>query len=329
MKQIDLNTENDISFSKVVKRFFEVFKRYGYQILAFFLISTAIWIFFDLYKQIPMSPWLKQVIGYLGFLRIQILGIFMVCMFFWTQLKEVPKKHFQNNFHLIIWFLTSGITSTLEESLYFVFSFIVVIPAFIYALFAELHQLFDLKGFSFLVFVFNPGNILKLIPFLLLAAPGIWLVSRYFLFPWVVMDQEFPTASLYNGRRSFFRNDSDQSKYDDWFDRPLFDCPGLKINKRLTSIKPFVWFTYTLVYFVVFVMVFKLTPYPYKVIGLMLFFMVRTVLNAIIYHSLTSMVKITTYNKSEPSPIVMENYLASEAVLKKDWLSPEEDEAQK
>lgn len=298
MKQIDLNTENDISFGKVAKLFFTVFKQYGYQILGFFLLSTAVWIFFDLHKQIPMSPWLKHVFKYLELFRIQIPGVFMVCMFFWAQLKEVPKKHFQNNFHVMVWFLTSGLMSALGEFFYFVFSFIVVIPAFIFATFPGLHQLDGLHGLSFLAFIFNPGNMLKLIPFLLLAAPGIWLVSRYFLFPWVVMDQVFPTASLYNGRRSFFLNDSDQSKYDDWFDRPLFDCPGLKINKRLTSIKPFVWFTYTLVYFVVFVMIFKLTPYPYKVIGLMLFFIVRTVLNAIIYHSLTSMVKITTYHKS-------------------------------
>jgi hypothetical protein len=298
VKQIDLNTEKDISFSKVAKLFFTVFKHYGYQILGFFLLSTAIWIFFDLHKQIPMSPWLKQVIEYLGFYRIVIPGIFMVCMFFWAQLKKVPKKHFQNNFHIMVWFLTSGLMSALGEIFYFVFSFIVVIPAFIYALFPALHQLFDLDGLNFLIFIFNPGNILKLIPFLLLTAPGIWLVSRYFLFPWVVMDQVFPTASLYNGRRSFFQNDSDHSKYDDWFDRPLFDCPGLKINKRLTSIKPFVWFIYSFITFLVFIIAYKVFPYPYKVIVLMLLFIIRAMLNAIIYHTLTSMVKITTYYKS-------------------------------
>jgi hypothetical protein len=297
VKQIELNTEKDISFSKVAKLFFTVFKHYGYQILGFFLLSIAIWIFFDLHKQIPMSPWLKQVIEYLGFYRTQIPGIFMVCMFFWAQLKEVPKKHFQNNFHIMVWFLTGGIMSALGEIFYFVFSFIVVIPAFIYALFTGLHQLDSLQGLSFLAFILNPGNILKLIPFLLLAAPGIWLVSRYFLFSWVVMDQVFPTASLYVGRRSFFQNDSDQSKYDDWFDRPLFDCPGLKINKRLTSIKPFVWFLYSFITFLVFIIAYKVFPYPYKVIVLMLLFILRTVLNAIIYHTLTSMVKITTYYK--------------------------------
>ncbi len=115
--------------------------------------------------------------------------------------------------------------------------------------------------------------------FLLLAIPAIWLHSSYFLFSqFRVYDN---TLSFYP---SFFPGHEKIARFE------ILTGIAFRASFRLTSIQPLLWFFYTLVIFILTGIGIKLIPHPYCYIYLVLLFIIRAIINAIVFYCLTTIV---------------------------------------